>query len=563
MTFQFPDVGGLLQFKIQRQRSIEGIRLAQQNYDLAIKKLTGRFGRRDLLINEPVDQLLALIPVKSSSDVAKLRTHHDSVQFRVSALEGLGVSPDQHIVVLNRVMMRCLPDEDKDDGATSGTETPEDRIRRAKDLLTFLRIQVEVREEGRLQLRRRPYESENMSMATESTGGADHIPSAAALTSSTVSVNQVYTLCNSSGHAIISCNATQSADDKRVMLRYNNGCFRCGTRNHIARLCKKSYSLTWGTCRRRHLTIQCELSRPVEGLPPTAESVALGRPSSPSLRTVTTAQRIIKLTTPSPAAGRWKRVRRQAHMSTLVLAGRVVVGGSMVATPDFRSLSQIGYFLCKHHDEDRVFEIFHDEYITIKHVKNVMHPIRVGPKDGKGCDSRKSMTALHGHCRKQSERLAGIRVLSADCKSPLKSGTEPWNCQMLPKMNFGIGIDTNVVHVYENKENAVAEKAMNSSYIRLLHLINDLNIIGLMITEKPLKSSRYRRLSWKSIRPRRRLESKLDELQQLIASQFLLGSRHISVPQRASASRLANALPLQRRARHCQRLSNELRKRRQ
>ncbi|XP_037503227.1 uncharacterized protein LOC119378052, partial [Rhipicephalus sanguineus] len=204
--------------------SIEGIWLAEQNYELAIKTLTGRFGGRDLLINEYVDQLLALILVKSSSDVAKLRTLHDNVQSRVSALEGLGVSPDQYIVVVNRVMMRCLPDDlaimyrqkiKEDDGATSGTETPEDRMRRARDLLTFLRIQVEVMEEGRLQLCRRPYESENMSMATESTGGAEHIPSAAALTSSTVSVNQVRTLCKSSGHTIISGNAILSADDKR------------------------------------------------------------------------------------------------------------------------------------------------------------------------------------------------------------------------------------------------------------------------------------------------------------------------------------------------------------
>ncbi|KAH7968412.1 hypothetical protein HPB52_008271 [Rhipicephalus sanguineus] len=134
---------------------------------------------------------------------------------------------------------------------------------------------------------------------------------------------------------------------------------------------------------------------------------------------------------------------------------------------------------------------------------------------------------------------------------------------MLPKVNFDIGMDTNVVNVDENKENAVAEKAMNSSYIRLPHLINDLKITGRMITDKPLKSSPYRWLSWKSIRPRIRLASKLDELQQLIASKFVLGSRHISVSQRASASGLANALPLQRKARHRQRLSTELRKGRQ
>lgn len=88
--------------------------------------------------------------------------------FRVSALEGLGVSSDQHIVVLSRVMMRCLPDDlaimyrqkmKEDDCANSATQTSEHTLRQAKGLLIFLRIQVEVREEGRLQPRRRSMSS--------------------------------------------------------------------------------------------------------------------------------------------------------------------------------------------------------------------------------------------------------------------------------------------------------------------------------------------------------------------------------------------------------------------
>lgn len=51
------------------KRSIEGIRLAEQNYDIAIKTLTDRFGRRDIFINEHIDNLLTLTPVKSSSEV--------------------------------------------------------------------------------------------------------------------------------------------------------------------------------------------------------------------------------------------------------------------------------------------------------------------------------------------------------------------------------------------------------------------------------------------------------------------------------------------------------------
>ncbi|KAH7973100.1 hypothetical protein HPB52_021597 [Rhipicephalus sanguineus] len=98
------------------------------------------------------------ISIKSSADVDKLRLLYDKVQFRVSALTGLGVSPDQYNVVLSRVLMRCLPDDlailyrQKSKEAaqdTSGIATPEERALQDAEMLSFLRIQIEVREEGR------------------------------------------------------------------------------------------------------------------------------------------------------------------------------------------------------------------------------------------------------------------------------------------------------------------------------------------------------------------------------------------------------------------------------
>ncbi|KAH7969960.1 hypothetical protein HPB52_023093 [Rhipicephalus sanguineus] len=320
-------------------------------------------------------------------------------------------------------------------------------------------------------------------------------------------------------------------------------------------------------------------------------------------------------------------------MSTLILTARVVViGGRIGVTPHLRNLSQISYFICEHHDEDRILDILHAEYIVVKHVKNALHAIRVGPKEGKGnscdvCRLRKpaqerfdrttqmerkgrnsffdgnvnatednlaqvndlnhvplsellpisgedtsvvslnesneaskllvSTLGLEGTCMEPSqqsftkttesisqrkrmplEELESVEKMFDSANQPfhiLPKLTDPGNCQVLPNKNCEIGMDTNVVHVYEKNENAVAEKAMNSSYVSLPQLMNDVNNIGLMITDRPLKSSRYHWLSWKSIRPRRRLESKLDELQQLNPSQFLLGSRHISVPQRSSS----------------------------
>ncbi|KAH7936900.1 hypothetical protein HPB49_006275 [Dermacentor silvarum] len=84
--------------------------MAPRSGDRSASSHSERFGRRDLLINEHVDHLLALSPVKSSAEVEKLRRLYDKVQFRVSALTGLGVSLDQYNVVVNRVLMKCLPD---------------------------------------------------------------------------------------------------------------------------------------------------------------------------------------------------------------------------------------------------------------------------------------------------------------------------------------------------------------------------------------------------------------------------------------------------------------------
>ncbi|KAH7983164.1 hypothetical protein HPB52_009700 [Rhipicephalus sanguineus] len=239
-------------------------------------------------------------------------------------------------------------------------------------------------------------------------------------------------------------------------------------------------------------------------------------------------------------------------------------GGAMVVTPYLRNLSLIGYFSCKHLDEDCVFELFHADRSqgrkgvrqpqindrsaqalpeakraareNSRAVRRLQKPAqerfdRTAQKERKGrnssfdgnvneMDDKAEVNDLHYVPLFELLPISGETQMFGSVNQPfptLHKGTEPWNCQMLPKMNFNIRMDTNVVHVYENEENAVAEKAMNSSYIRLPYLINELNTIGFVITDKSLKSSRYRRLSWRSIRSRRRVESNLDELQQLIA----------------------------------------------
>ncbi|KAH7975612.1 hypothetical protein HPB52_003705 [Rhipicephalus sanguineus] len=254
-----------------------------------IMTLTERFGRRDLLINEHIDHLLALPPVKSSADVDKLRLLYDKVQFRVSALTGLGVSPDQYNVVLNRVLMRCLPDDlailyrQKPKEAaqdTSGIATPEERARQVAEMLSFLRIQIEVREEGRPGRTPSAFSrflpDEDVEPPSAPTG---HLPTASALAAESVPITEeVCRLCSSCQHTIADCNVQLSAEEKRARLRTARCCYRCGWQNHIARFCRRARSIICSKCNRRHLTILCELFTPAASTRANATTVNQDEP---------------------------------------------------------------------------------------------------------------------------------------------------------------------------------------------------------------------------------------------------------------------------------------------
>ncbi|XP_037520499.1 uncharacterized protein LOC119397132 [Rhipicephalus sanguineus] len=307
-TLQVPTYAGDLLFAAYltgaAKRAIEGIRLADNNYEIAVTTLKERFGRQELLVNEHIDQLLALSPVRSSKEVEELRVLHDTVRFRVSALEGLGVPPEQYTVVLHRVLMRCLPEDlaimyqqKKKQESTRGTTAsaeptpPEARTHKATNILAFLKIQVEVREEGKREAASSYTHNSitvpgDMSSPTRSSQG---IPSASALAATeSLQRRKPCVLCDSRGRSLAECTVDLSADEKRARLLNARCCYKCGMRNHVARFCRVSLSLTCNKCQSRHLTVLCELSRAVTTTAAPAPTVPSGSSGSAS-RTVTTA----------------------------------------------------------------------------------------------------------------------------------------------------------------------------------------------------------------------------------------------------------------------------------
>ncbi|KAH7984654.1 hypothetical protein HPB52_023483 [Rhipicephalus sanguineus] len=89
-------------------------------------------------------------------------------------------------------------------------------------------------------------------------------------------------------------------------------------------------------------------------------------------------------------------------------------------------------------------------------------------------------------------------------------------------MSCEIGVATKVAHVYENNEDKVAEKPMNFSDVSLPQFVNCLDLIGIMIADRPIKASRYRSLTLGSIRPLKYIKGEPNKLRHLKPSRFML-----------------------------------------
>lgn len=259
--------------------AIEGIRLADDNYDFAVKIITNRFGRKDLLVDDHLDKLLALEPVRNSADTDKLRVLYDTVTFRINALEGLGVSPDQYSVVLHRVLLRTLPHDlgllyrqrlkEAQQDASEVSASPSARSKEIKVILDFLRVQVEIREESASD--RSVPSTHRVQERGQSSPSRVVLPTAMTLSAQCPSAGRPRCqLCNAQDHVLAHCTSAVSPEEKRKRLQANRCCFRCGKHNHFARHCRTANSLVCSHCSRRHLTSLCDIQLPAEGFWPTS-----------------------------------------------------------------------------------------------------------------------------------------------------------------------------------------------------------------------------------------------------------------------------------------------------
>ncbi|XP_064461751.1 uncharacterized protein LOC135371708 [Ornithodoros turicata] len=236
--------------------AIEGLTITDQNYVTAVDILKARFGKDKLLINDHLDSLFDLKPVTDFQDVRGLRDLHGTVTARVRNLQALGIPTSQYDVAVRRAIVRKIPHELELEyyrmHGRDATLAPES----LSDLMDFLNKEMECRE--RL---RRDAALDNVGSRPK-TGGGSGVKRKSSLSFSASSLAATVTqqscvLCKSKDHALESCTAILTPEEKRIILRREGRCFLCGKRSHLSKDCRVCWRLRCGKCNRRHLTQLC------------------------------------------------------------------------------------------------------------------------------------------------------------------------------------------------------------------------------------------------------------------------------------------------------------------
>jgi len=96
---------------------------------------------------------------------------------------------------------------------------------------------------------------------------------------------------------------------------------------------------------------------------------------------------------------------------------------------------------------------------------------------------------------------------------PPKMTGDPWKCDFLPDCGYKLKLEKGVYSVYKNEEDLAANKAINYDVIDLETFVTDMQMICAMISDGPLKSFCFQRLSY--LQSKYKLHNLLNEIREL------------------------------------------------
>lgn len=273
--------------------AIAGLQATEACYDDAIHILTQRFGDRRRIEQDHLAKLRSLPPVASANDTRGLRRIYDHVQTNIRGLRGLGVGSSTYCTMMSDILLRALPKEivldyhrrqsgntayrasgtsERDptspnatgqdagrsiDSLSSARICPsplqsEDAEGELAEILGFLRVEVEGRERAGIAAEtRHPRQTPAREGYIERRGHTTW-PTAAVLNTNAVGCF----FCRSAKHQTESCTGDLVLEQKKRRLAEDMRCFRCTTRGHRAKDCRRKVKCA--SCGGRHASSMCD-----------------------------------------------------------------------------------------------------------------------------------------------------------------------------------------------------------------------------------------------------------------------------------------------------------------
>lgn len=245
-------------------QAVAGIQVTDSCYDDALEILKRRFGNKKVIEQKYLGNLRTLKPVKLASDVTALRKLFDTVQLNRRGLRSLGITESSYAAMLNEVLLKVIPADIvveyfKKESMENTTETSQaSSDQELEQLMKFLRIEVECREKSSL-VNNLPTTSNNsVPVLNRSFKKQSATPTASVLQNKTLSSPSSCFFCAATDHKTEDCTSDMTLAEKRNKLVTDGRCFRCTSKGHLVRNCRRRVHCQ--ACKRRHASSMCNAS---------------------------------------------------------------------------------------------------------------------------------------------------------------------------------------------------------------------------------------------------------------------------------------------------------------
>lgn len=255
----------LLQSTIEGSRAFEVVNSfppVAENYEKAIQSLKTRFGKKDLLVEFYVRELLKLVLSRNKN--SSLVSTYDKLETHLRALESLDVTTDMCAAMLFPLVESSLPEEILRTWQRSMAVSADDVNSTAKDRLTQLMtfLGKEVENEERIQMAKSCFDvkddlTKNKNKKKVKSEQEQDIATAAGLLTMKEANASKCLFCEER-HDSLHCDKARnmSMDQRVTIVKNKRGCFRCLKTGHSYLKCRNREKCPW--CKKSHCLLMCK-----------------------------------------------------------------------------------------------------------------------------------------------------------------------------------------------------------------------------------------------------------------------------------------------------------------